>query len=435
MAKPTASGTAGVSPLRPRLAVIGSGLSGLSAGWLLRERFDVTLFERHPKAGMGAVSVDCGEGPASRVDIPARVIAPRYYPQFARLLDGLGVRLRSADHAAAYIDEQGKVFYHYGEANIGRKAVFFPKNRATVSPRGIALTIDALRLLWRARAALATRGAQLAGMTMGEYLDAEIAGARVGAAFVERVLMPSLSLVCTCDYAAVRAYPADMLLHFLASGVVFEPLRRAEKGVDDIVSRLLNGVRLSAGVAVHAIDRDGAQLRVVFADGRAEHFDHVVIATEAPQAARLLEAFPLQRALLEQVTVEYSRVVVHSDARLLPRSTLPLSPVTYRLGAGAARPEVTVDMRRAFANFESRQPVLQTWSPLRDVAARFQFKEASFTRPVVTHASREAMRRLRTLQAGDTGGLWICGAYVGDRVPVLEAAVASAMEIAARLAA
>lgn len=432
----SAAGGTAAGPGKPRLAVIGTGLGGLAAAWLLRPRFEVTLIEQHPRPGMGAFFVDyTSRGRTTRIDIPARVVANCYYPQLAHLLQAVGVRLHGTDHAAAYADEHGEVFFHYGNLRLLGRSLFYPKGLRTLGAEGRALMRDGLAFFVQARKDLDTRREALAGLSLGEYFDAGVAAGRVGTPFVERVLLPALSVICTCDYAAVRAYPADLLLGFLCSGVMMEGVARAEHGVEDIVSRLLDGVQVQCGQNVAAVERQDNGFRLVAGDGRTQAFDHVVIATQAQQAAAMLTAFRPYQALLEQVAFEPSTMVAHTDTDLLPRSRLPLSPVTYHLIPGAPRPEVTVDLSKAFPTFRGQDPVFQTWNPIREARAGHRLAEAHFTRPVVTHQSRQAMAQLRALQARDDLGLWFCGSYVADRVPLLEAAACSAVDVARQLGA
>lgn len=421
---------------RPRLAVVGTGLGGLAAGWLLRHRYAVTLIEQHPRPGMGAFSVDYhSRGRSTRIDIPARVVASAYYPQLAALLQAIGVRLQGTDHAAAYADEHGEVFFHYGNLRLLGRSLAYPKGLASFGREGRALMRDSVVFFARVQGDMRTRREALAAQSLGDYLDAQVAAGHVGAPFVDRLLMPALSVICTCSYGAVRAYPADLLLGFLASGVMLQGVMRAEHGVEDIVARLVDGVDVQTHSTVRAIEAEAGGFRLQFADGRRTGFDQVIVATQAQQAASMVEAFGPLQALLEQVPFEPSGMIAHTDHELLPRSRLPLSPVTYHLRPDHDRPEVTVDLSKAFATFRGQEPVFQTWNPIREVRSTQVLAEARFTRPLVTHQSRAAMARLRALQAHDASGPWFCGSYVADRVPLLEAAACSAVDVARQLGA
>lgn len=437
-------------PARPRrIAVIGSGIGGLTAAWLLRRQpgTEVTLFEQHARPGMGVFGVDyTSRGMTTRIDIPTRVFCEGYYPQLFGLLDAIGVRMQATDHAAAYADRDGRVFFHYGNVHVlGRSLSYLRPIAGGPWRQARALTIarDNLRFFSAARQDMQEEAEEpsLRHVTLGEYLDKK----RYSDRFVRGVLLPTLSVVCTCDYDSVLDYPADLVLGYLTSGVMKQGVLRAELGVESIVSRLVEGMTLVCGIEVRAIApasnrKQQGGYAVITGDGQSQAFDRIVLATQAHQAAAIVEpSAPALAALLRRIPFERSAMRVHTDTRVLPRALLgwPLSPVTYHLEEDAPRPEVTVDMTQAFSTYRRQERVFQTWNPLRPVRDERVLAEATFTRPLVTHDSRRAATELRRLQSEGEAvpDLLFCGAYMGDRVPLLEAAVESAVAAAVRLGA
>ena len=436
-------------PRRPRrIAVIGSGIGGLTAAWLLRQLpgNEITLFEQHARPGMGVFSVDyTSKGLTTRIDIPTRVFCEGYYPQLFGLLDAIGVRMQATDHAAAYADADGRVFFHYGNVRVLGHSMSYLRPTAGGPRRhaqALRIARDSLNFFTTARRDVDAND-QLRDVTLGEYLDTQGYSER----FIRGILLPTLSVICTCDYDSVRNYPADLVLGYLTSGVMKQGVMRAELGVEGIVSRLVDGMSLVCGVEVRAItpasknrkEGGGIGYAVQTDDGPSQVFDRIVLATQAHQAAAIVEsAEPTLAALLRRVPFERSVMRVHTDASVLPRAWGPwLSPVTYHLPQGAPRPEVTVDMTRAFSTYKRQQRVFQTWNPLRPVREEDVLAEARFTRPLVTHDSRRAAAELRRHQSDGpvVPDLLFCGAYMGDRVPLLEAAVESAVAAAVRLGA
>ena len=434
-------------PRRPRrIAVIGSGIGGLTAAWLLRRQAgnEVSLFEQHARPGMGVFGVDyTSRGRTTRIDIPTRVFCEGYYPQLFGLLDAIGVRMQATDHAAAFADGDGRVFFHYGNARVLGRSMSYLRPTAGGPLRQVqALRIarDSLRFFAAARRDVEDDAeAYLRQVTLGEYLDTKDYSER----FIRGVLLPTLSVICTCDVDSVLDYPADLMLGYLTSGVMKQGVMRAELGVENIVARMAEGISLVCGVEVRGIapasnTRQGGYA-VLTQDGQSQVFDRIVLATQAHQAASIVEqAAPASAALLRRIPFERSVMRVHTDTRVLPRAwSWGLSPVTYHLPKDAPRPEVTVDMTQAFSTYRRQRRVFQTWNPLRDVRDDHVLAEATFTRPLVTHDSRRAATELRRAQCdGDVApDLLFCGAYMGDRVPLLEAAVESAVDAAMRLGA
>ena len=136
-----------------RIAVIGSGIGGLTAAWLLRQRHEVSLFEQHHRPGMGVFGVDyASQGRTTRIDIPTRVFCEGYYPQLTALLETIGVRMQATDHAAAYADGQGQVFFHYANVHVlGRSLSVLRPGGMRRPLQGFRIAGPSLRLFAGAR--------------------------------------------------------------------------------------------------------------------------------------------------------------------------------------------------------------------------------------------------------------------------------------------
>ncbi|WP_367947425.1 FAD-dependent oxidoreductase [Sphingopyxis sp. BSNA05] len=271
----------------------------------------------------------------------------------------------------------------------------------------------------------------LTDLSFGEYLRQSGAGRE----FVESVLLPMMSVTCTCDYQAVRDYPADLMLEYLTCGVHELGIMSAAKGVDDIVPRMLVDVELRTNNPVAVIEPDGQQLRVVTKAGAAQHFDQVVVAAQAQQAAAMLSGFDDRRALLDRIPFERSSMSVHTDRDILPASARSPSPVSYHVARDAGRAEVSVDLTKAIARLSGQETIFQTWNPMRRIAPNRELARVDFTRPTVTRDSRKAVIALRESQNRPGNRLWLCGSYMAQKIPLLEAAVDSSVVVAEHLGA
>ncbi len=409
-----------------RIAVIGSGIAGLTAAWLLREQAEVTLFEAGPRAGMGAYAVDYdSRGTVTRIDIPLRIFCRGYYQNLLSLYQAIGVATMESDHAGVFADDTGQVLLHYGTLRAGRFRLSYLKPESLLSPRAWRLAIQNQQFFRRVKQDQRA-SASFAGSSFADYLRA----LGTPTEFVDTVLLPILSVTCTCNYASVLNYPADIMIDYLGGGIHDFGVMSAEGGVDNIVPRLLEGTRLETEAPIARVSPMGDALRIERSNGRSEKFDHVIVATQAHQAATMLASFQEHAPLLDSIPYEASELCIHTDARVMPGSVSPRSPVGYTLPAGGERAQVSVDMTRAFSRFRRQAPVFQTWHPVLDIPAERELARASFTRPVVTLESRQAVRLLQSLQAAPGNRLWLCGAYMTDRVPLLDAAVQSAMRVA-----
>lgn len=403
-----------------RIAIIGSGIAGLSAAWLLAEDHDVTLFEAAAKPGMGIYSVDIpwARGITS-VDIPLRVFTPAYYPNLIKLYTAAGIATESTDHSAGYANQNNRLFFHYGNRMTEKRSISFPK---AGSLRYFLQHLRVFRALRRA-----SQQTLAEELTFGDLLRRE----NILNEYSRHILLPALATVCTCDYDEVLAYPADILVQYLCCGVMEQGLRRASAGVSDVVSRLTgDNVRLRCASAVEQlqITADGVCLSTRTGE---ELFDRVVIATQPHQAADILQSVPQyaqQAQLLRRIPLASSRMQLHTDQHMLPHSRFPLSPVTYFLDEQQPRPEATVDLTRAIHGLRHGQPLLQVWNPLREPAPDSVLADVHFTRPLVTPESRRAVRALQQQQAEQP--ILLTGSYLCDGIPLLDGAVDASLAVA-----
>ncbi|MEQ8743029.1 NAD(P)-binding protein [Parasphingorhabdus sp.] len=415
---------------KPSLAVIGTGIAGLSAAYLLKDDYQVTVFESQTRAGMGAHRVDyTSHGITRRIDIPLRIFCRGYYENLFALYKHIGVEIVTSDHSGIFSDETGRVILHYGNARWGGARLSYLKGRSWLSGAAWTIALQSRQFFARARRDIGRT--DLADLSFGDYLQQSGAGRD----FVETVLLPMMSVTCTCDYQAVRDYPADIMLEYLTCGIHELGVMSAAKGVDDIVPRMLVDVKLRTNSPIAMIEPAGQQLRVVTKAGADQCFDQVVVAAQAQQAASMIFGFDERRALLNRIPFERSSMSVHTDQEILPAPVKRLSPVSYHVPRGSSRAEVSVDLTKAIARLSGQQTVFQTWNPMRRIAPNRELARVDFTRPTVTRDSREAVRALRANQNQPGNRLWLCGSYMAEKIPLLEAAVDSSVAVAEHLGA
>lgn len=411
-----------------RIAIVGSGIAGLSAAWLLGREHEVTLFERHDAPGMSAfnVSVETAAG-TQRVDVPLRVFKAGYYANLCALYRAAGVAMQASDHAAVfYRAGEDLPYFRYRNLHLGRWSLPLVAVR---NVRGLAIAREALRFQRQGRADLAAGRA--AGLSLDGYLEAH----PFSEAFIEGVLLPTFAAIATCDYADVRRYPAEAIIDFFTHGSLLSGIWRARFGADDAIARLLAPARAvrchSEAVAIRP-EPDG--LRVRMADGGEQHFDHVVLAVQAHQARELVvDHEPRAAALLARIPHAASEVVVHSAPEIIPGGVTPGSPVSYLVAEEHAAPMASIHLNAVVPALAPGPALFQTWNPLREPRADTVLGRARFERPLVTLDSQAAVAELVALQSEGQRRLHYCGSYAMPGIPLLESAVQSAMAIAERL--
>ena len=415
---------------KPTMAVIGTGIAGLSATWLLKDQFNITVYEAQPRAGMGVHTIDyVSNGIESRIDIPLRIFCRGYYDNLLALYNAVGVEVLASDHSGAFADGAGNLILHYGNADIGFGNFTYLKGSNLLKPRAWKIALQSRRFFARASKDMVEMS-DLQKITFDEYLTLRAPGETD---FLDTVMLPMMSVTCTCDYETVRAYPADIMLGYLTCGVHELGIMSAAKGVDDIVPRLLADAKVRTSCAIASINATDDKLQVKTIHGDVDDFDQVIVAAQAHQAAAMLSEYTDRKRLLETIPFESSDMSVHTDTDILPDAMSRVSPVTYHLPANSNRSEVSVDLTKAIPRLSGQETVFQTWNPLQPIAANKELGRVGFTRPAVTLESRNAVQKLREIQRRPDNRLHLSGSYMADKIPLLEAAVDSSVAIAEQL--
>ena len=421
-----------------KVAVVGSGVAGLSTAYLLSREHTVTIFEREAAVGMDAHSLDAH---GARMDIPLRVFSESYYPNLCSIYKHLGVKYRHADYSFSCRPAAAAASYF-------RYINFFVADMALPLPlclnvrelfKCVRLAFQFAHFVNRAPAKLAAEAGEL---RLGTFLERH----GYSKEFATCLLYPMLSVVCTCSYASVEAYPASIVVDYFANKYGLSGAQcRAYEGTRDVVDRITQPVeRVITSATITRVDaaqpfaggRERALVTWRGADGRelSEEFDEVVLAMQANASLRVLKTRELsQIEALASFSYESKRVVLHTDASLMPHNERDWSPLNIVAAPGADAASVTVWMNRIDADLrrELKGPIFQTWNPDVEPSKGSVLADYSFERPVVTPASEAGMAQLATSQG--VGHIWFVGAYARYSMPLLENGVKSAMEVSRRL--
>jgi predicted NAD/FAD-binding protein len=303
---------------RQRIAVVGSGVSGLSAAWLLSQAHDVTLYERDGRLGGHAntVTVPGARGQDVAVDTGFIVFNEATYPNFCALLDHLGVPSLATEMSFAVSLDGGRLEY----AGSGL-AGLFAQRRNIVSPRFWSMLQDLLRF-YRS----ATRdAAELENdpISLGDYLKA----GRYGRAFRDDHLLPMAGAIWSAPCAEILSYPASAFIRFHDNHGLLKlsgrpAWRTVTGGSRAYVSRLLEAFsgEICAGTPVASIRRLSHGVILDGEGGWSRRFDQVVVATHAKEAlAMLADPSAEERALLGAFRYSRNVAVLHTDEALMPR--------------------------------------------------------------------------------------------------------------------
>ena len=387
---------------RPRVAVIGSGISGLSAAWLLAQTHDVTLYEQAPRLGGHTRTVQVpGTGP---VDMGFIVYNEATYPNLVALFRHLGVATQASDMSFAVSLGGGRLEY----AGTDLRGLFAQPGNA-FSPRFWSMLRDLLRFYRNApRDAVALERDLIS-------LDAYLKGRGYGAAFVHDHLLPMAAAIWSTPAAEVGAYPAAVFIRFCENHGLLKlrdrPVWRSVTGgssayIGKLTASLAGAIRLRCGVV--ALRREADRVVLRDSDGETAVYDQVVLATHAPQALAMLEdPSDAEIALLGAIRTADNRVVMHSDASLMPRRRAAWASWNY-IDTQADGLCVTYWMNRLQSLTGSR-PIFVTLNPASQPADILH--EKIFAHPQFDATALRAQRALWSLQG--TRHTWYCGAWFG----------------------
>ena len=319
-----------MTPTPQRLAVVGSGVAGLTAAYVASRTAHVTLFEADDRLGGHAdthvVREACTEVRAQRASKGDRVLAvdtgfivhnPRTYPVLLRLFAELGVVTQPSEMSMSIRDD-GTGLQWAGA--LGRKGVF-PTAANLTNPRYLRMLAEIPRFHRRARKLLAVDGPDL---TLREFL----AAGRFTAYFHRHFMEPLVAAVWSCDPEVALDYPARYLFTFLEHhgmlGVFGSPQwRTVTGGSQQYVAAVAARVpEVRTGVKVTSVLETPDGVEVTDGNGSVQLFDAVVIATHPGQALDMLaEPTTAQREVLGAMPYSRNTALLHTDTSVLPSST------------------------------------------------------------------------------------------------------------------
>jgi predicted NAD/FAD-binding protein len=393
-----------------KIAVVGSGITGIGAAWALKNDHDVTLYEAAPRPGGHARTIDIDMvGSHLAVDTGFIVYNEINYPNLTRLFAALGTETKDSDMSFSVTDPATGLEY---AGNVGG---VFAKKTNLLRPTMWSL----LRGITEFRGEQERLGKGLVpdDISISAYLERR----RYPAAFASHYLLPLAAAVWSGTGSDVARMPARTFLTFLANHGLIKlndrpQWRTVTGGSRRYVERVIAGVdEVLLGHPVVGIERRPDSVTVLDARGGRREFDQLVLATHADRSLQILgeEATPQEQSIVGSFRYAANRAVVHSDARLMPqrRGAWASWNAIGAVGAAATEPvTVTYWMNRLQSLPESRQ-VFVSLNPRLEPNPEAIIDDVMFQHPQFDASSARGQRELGTIQGRNR--TWFCGAYCG----------------------
>lgn len=405
-----------------RIAVIGSGVAGLTAAYVLNRQDDVTLFEADSRLGGHAHTHDLPQADGSVIGVDTGFIVhnERTYPTLLRLFAELGVETQDSEMSMSIrCDGCG---LEYAGARDGARGII-AKPSSLLRGRYLLMLLEVTRFYRKARELLRTAPpssvsdeVDVPELTLGEFLARE----KFSSYFTSHFMTPVVSAVWSCDPTTALAYPARYLFTFLGHhgmlGVKGSPQWRTVTGGSaryvEKLAATLPDVRLNTPVT--AIRRLPGGVELATANG-LEDFDAVVIATHPAQALGFLaDATPEEKEALGGMPYSVNHTVFHQDPAVLPAADNAKASWNYRLPACDARPDkvlVSYDLTR-LQRLEPAdgRPYLVSLGESELISDNAVLERMVYEHPQYTPESLKAQQAIAAL--GD-GRIAYAGAYLG----------------------
>ena len=387
-----------------KVAIIGTGISGMAAAHHLRDKADLTIFEAAHKPGGHANTVVAeSERGLESIDTGFIVFNDRNYPEFTRLLEELEISSRPSTMSFSVSDGD----FEYTGRNLSG---LFARRRNLVDPRFLRMLAEFPRFQRRLRE-LAAAGD--GGPSLGEFLEQE----GFSSMLREYVVVPLVSAVWSADPEQMWTFPAGFLARFLDNHGLLSlrnrpQWRTVEGGSWSYVEALTSPLRdrIWTDTPVERVRRFPDRVEVTPRGGLPERFDHVVIATHSDQALEMLgDATPEERQVLGAIAYQPNEAVLHTDESLLPRRHAARACWNYHLtGQPTGATALTYDMNR-LQTLDCERQFCVTLNMTERIDPAKIIDVIQYAHPVFTPDTMAAQERCGELSGNDR--THYCGAY------------------------
>jgi predicted NAD/FAD-binding protein len=399
------------------VAVVGSGIAGLSAAWSLAGESRVTLFEAGRHFGGHTNTVDLTlDGVTHGVDTGFLVFNHRTYPNLVRLFAELGVDTAPSEMSFSAQSLKDGIEWSGCDLN-----TVFAQRRNLLRPAFLGMLRDILRFN-KLCTALAQTGADA---EMAEPIGDFLARQGFGNAFRDWYFLPMIGCIWSCPTDQMLRFPVATMIRFCHNHGLIQVTDRPQwhtvrGGARNYVQKMLPRIadaRLNTAVrSIRRVPPDSGLAGVwVRTDAGEERFDEVVLAGHSDQSLAILsDATPDERAWLGAVRYQPNRAVLHTDASVLPKKRLAWAAWNYERAAKTGQEQAAVCLHYWLNRLQPlpwETPVVVSLNPARPIDPAKIVQTIDYSHPIFDQAAIEAQRRLPEFQG--RSHVWYAGAWLG----------------------
>ncbi|MGR3762166.1 NAD(P)/FAD-dependent oxidoreductase [Roseobacteraceae bacterium NS-SX3] len=393
---------------RQRIAIVGGGISGLAAAWLLSPRHQVTLFEAAPRLGGHARTVMAGRRGDQPVDTGFIVFNHVTYPHLTAMFRELGVPVEKSQMTFGATIGDGQIEYA-----LHSLPGLFGQRRNLTRPAFFRMLRDILRFN-----AKAVQAAGSDSVTIGELVQ----DLKLGDWFQRYYLMPICGAIWSTPPEEIRSFPARSLVQFFLNHALLSATKdhqwwTVKGGSTEYVTRLerhlaATGCTLRPGAPVRSVQRHALGATIRLPDGETQEFDQVVMACHSDDALRLLaRPTAAERSALGDLPYQDNRVILHRDPAQMPRRRACWSAWVYKADARDTNPAIGVTYwMNKLQNIPEDDPLFISLNPVSPVQEDSIYDEVTFRHPVFDRAALKAQERIAQIQGENR--TWYAGAYL-----------------------
>ncbi|MCW1931349.1 NAD(P)/FAD-dependent oxidoreductase [Pararhodobacter zhoushanensis] len=417
-------------PVAPkRIAVIGAGISGMAAAWLLAPGHRVTLIEAAPRLGGHARTVMAGKRGDQPVDTGFIVFNHANYPNLTAMFEALEVPTAPASMGFGASFDQGACEYALDTLD-----TIFASRRNIADPRFLRMLRDILRFNARADTAVTDPD-----MSIGALMDT----LGMGTWFRERYIQPFSGAIWSTPKEKIMDFPARAMVDFFRNHALLSATGQhqwytVKGGSIEYVTRLerdlrVRGVDIRTSAPTAAVRRtpNGAEVRLE--GGTWESFDEVIFATHSDTTLALLsDATQTERVALSAIGYQDNHAVLHRDAAIMPKRRKVWSAWTYTEHSPQDRERISLSYwMNALQPIPAEDEMFVTLNSNRPIRDELTYDSHTFRHPVYDRAAFAAQDVLRVLNGHHN--TWFCGAWMKNGFH--EDGFASAVDVVTKLGA